>query len=217
MTRGRSSRAATIAGRARMRAERRAYVADLLAHGERIVVEGRSPSAVTDTRMIFARTLVVPPRQGEWTHDSLRFDEIATWRLGRTHDERPIIELEHPVHMRIEHVPAHHFLWWRWEMQRRRSRTRPLDSDSPATTIRCSGPWCSGSWRPACPNAIRSGSAPPARALNARRLPPGADALPGAAPAVATPLPALSVRDSRPSDRPVILRRKQSGKALRPP
>ena len=97
-----------------MRAERRAYVANLLADGERIGVEGRSPAAVTDTRIIVARTLVVPPRQGEWTHDSLRFDEIATWRLGRTHDERPIIELEHPVHMRIEHVPAHHFLWWRW-------------------------------------------------------------------------------------------------------
>lgn len=156
-----------------MRAERRAYVADLLAHGERIVVEGRSPPAVTDTRMIFARTLVVPPRQGEWTHDSLRFDEIATWRLGRTHDERPIIELEHPVHMRIEHVPAHHFLWWRWgnaEGPIPHSSTRFRFS---STTIRYSGPWCSGSWRPACPNAIRSESAPPARALNASEAPPG--------------------------------------------
>jgi hypothetical protein len=59
MTRDRSSRAAAIARRARMRAERRAYVTDLLAGGERIGVEGRSPAAVTDTRMIVARTLVV--------------------------------------------------------------------------------------------------------------------------------------------------------------
>src|SRR5204863_3064784 len=46
--------------------------------------------------------------------DSLRFDEISLWSEGRRHDERPLLRLEHASHVRLEWVPGHRFLWFRW-------------------------------------------------------------------------------------------------------
>jgi hypothetical protein len=34
--------------------------------------------------------------------------------VGRRHDHRPLLRLEHPPHVRIEQVIAHRFLWLRW-------------------------------------------------------------------------------------------------------
>jgi hypothetical protein len=34
--------------------------------------------------------------------------------VGRRHDERPLLRLEHPPHLRPERVAAHHFLWFAW-------------------------------------------------------------------------------------------------------
>jgi hypothetical protein len=42
------------------------------------------------------------------------FHEVTAWRRGRTHDERPVIVVEHPAHERLEHVPAHRVLWFEW-------------------------------------------------------------------------------------------------------
>jgi hypothetical protein len=111
---GAPGRRAALERQAKFREERRSYVTRRLTPGERIRAEGRSPALVTDARIIIAWTLTVPPRRGEWAHDSLRFNEITAWRRGRTHDLRPIVELEHPMHMRIGHVPAHRFLWLEW-------------------------------------------------------------------------------------------------------
>jgi len=55
-----------------------------------------------------------PPRQGEWACDALAFDEITGYALGRRHNQRPLIRLEHRSIERTEHIPAHRFLWFQW-------------------------------------------------------------------------------------------------------
>jgi hypothetical protein len=60
------------------------------------------------------RQLSYPPRRGEWVCMPLSFAEIAQWASGRQHDDRPLLRLEHPPCMRIEHVPEHRFLWFEW-------------------------------------------------------------------------------------------------------
>lgn len=72
------------------------------------------PLAVTDRRIIIAWRTAAPDRPREWLHDSVWFREVTAWRLGHTHDERPIIVVEHPTHERLEHVPAHRFLSFEW-------------------------------------------------------------------------------------------------------
>jgi len=111
----RRSRRKALDARAARRTERRTYIASVLDGDEHVLAAGRDPAAVTGTRMILAWTLMRPPRTGEWTGDSVRFDEIISWRRGQTHDERPVVAMTHPEHRRMGRVPAHRFLWFRWE------------------------------------------------------------------------------------------------------
>jgi hypothetical protein len=93
--------------------QRDAYLRGLVEPVESIVSAG--PAAlVTDRRILFGWRLAWPPHAGEWTHDSLTFDEITWWREGRSHDERPLLRLGHPPHPRLEQVPARRFLLFRW-------------------------------------------------------------------------------------------------------
>ncbi|MDP9340840.1 MAG: hypothetical protein M3Q23_01780 [Actinomycetota bacterium] len=80
---------------------------------DRVAVR-RVGALVTDRRILFAWRLSSPPHAGEWTHEALAFAEIARWSQGRRHDERPMLRLEHRAHRRLEWVPAHRFLWFRW-------------------------------------------------------------------------------------------------------
>jgi len=54
------------------------------------------------------------PRQGDWVCEALSFAQITGYALGRRHDQRPLIKLEHRSIERIEHMPAHRFLWFEW-------------------------------------------------------------------------------------------------------
>jgi hypothetical protein len=65
---------------------------------------------VTDRRIIFAWTAWSPG----WHSDAVSFDEITRWARGRRHDGRPLLRIEHPTHLRIEHVPAHRILLFSW-------------------------------------------------------------------------------------------------------
>jgi hypothetical protein len=69
---------------------------------------------VTDRRVLFAWELPRVPDGPSWFCDAIAFDEVARWSLGRRHDERPLLHLEHPTHVRIERVPAHTLLWFQW-------------------------------------------------------------------------------------------------------
>ena len=72
------------------------------------------PLAVTDRRIIITWRSAAPNGPREWLHDSVWFHEVKAWRLGQTHDECPIVVVEHPAHERLEHVPAHRFLSFEW-------------------------------------------------------------------------------------------------------
>ena len=65
--------------------------------------------------------------------DSLGFDEIVRWAVGRRHDHRPVLRLEHAPHTRIERIPAHRVLWFRWGDARgpvvHRETTLPFNRD----------------------------------------------------------------------------------------
>jgi hypothetical protein len=93
--------------------ERDAYLRAQVESGEAILAIG-PPALVTDRRVLWAWWLHWAPHAGELTHDALTFDEITRWTEGRLHDERPVIRLEHPVHRRLEWVPARRFLLFRW-------------------------------------------------------------------------------------------------------
>ena len=72
------------------------------------------PLAVTDRRIIITWRTTDAGRRRAWVHDSVWFHEITAWCQGHTHDERPIVVVEHPPHERLEHVPAHRVLWFEW-------------------------------------------------------------------------------------------------------
>jgi hypothetical protein len=72
------------------------------------------PLAVTDRRIIITWRTTDAGRRRAWVHDSVWFHEITAWRQGHTHDERPIVVVEHPPHDRLGHVPAHRVLWFEW-------------------------------------------------------------------------------------------------------
>lgn len=96
-----------------IREGRNRCLAAQIRQGEAVLAAG--PQAwVTDHRILLAWRLNWPPHVGEWTHDSLDFSEIAHWSEGRTHDERLLLLLIHPVHIRLEHGPARRFLWFQW-------------------------------------------------------------------------------------------------------
>src|SRR5436190_13477773 len=98
----------------RLRHERVRFLESQLEPGERIVAQSRDHPTITDRRILWARQLSVPPRRGEWVCDALAFDEITGYALGRRHDQRPLIRLEHRSIERTEHIPAHRFLWFQW-------------------------------------------------------------------------------------------------------
>jgi len=99
-----------IARRAhRRQAARAASLGARLRPGETVVAH-QGAIMVTDHRLLFAWDL---PASG-WHSDAISFEEITGWSLGRRHDGRPMLRLEHPTHIRTEHVPAHHVLRFSW-------------------------------------------------------------------------------------------------------
>ena len=107
-------RHAAIERRKRWLAERDAFLSTQLEPGE-VRVAGSGPQPlVTDRRILTAYQLSRAPRRGEWVCHPLAFDEIVRWTAGRHHDDRPILRLEHPPHVRMETVPEHRFLWFQW-------------------------------------------------------------------------------------------------------
>ncbi|GEM_PF-5443013 len=86
---------------------------------------------VTDHRLQFAWDL-----PSGWHSDAISFEEITGWSLGRRHDGRPMLRLEHPTHIRPERVAAHHVhrcastgdLTWQVEYDRTLSRTSSVSS-----------------------------------------------------------------------------------------
>jgi hypothetical protein len=109
----RRNRAARERGE-RLKNERVRFLETQLEPGERIVAQSRRHPLITDRRILWARRLSAPPRQGEWVCDALAFDEITGYAFGRRHDQRPLIRLEHRSIERTEHIPAHRFLWFQW-------------------------------------------------------------------------------------------------------
>jgi hypothetical protein len=93
--------------------QRDTYLRAQIESGETILAVGPQ-AVVTDHRVLFGWQLNWPPHAREWTHDALAFDEITRWSEGRRHDDRPLLRLEHPSHQRLEWVPAHRLLWFRW-------------------------------------------------------------------------------------------------------
>jgi hypothetical protein len=93
--------------------DRDAYLRAQLSRSESIVALG-PPALVTDRRVLFAWRLNWPPHAGEWAHDGLTFDEVTRWSQGHRHDDRPVLRLEHPPHRRLEWVPAHRVMGFRW-------------------------------------------------------------------------------------------------------
>src|SRR6476620_9155512 len=94
--------------------ERIRFLETQLEPGERIVAQSRGHPIITDRRILWARQLTAPPRQGEWVYEALSFNQITSYALGRRHDQRPMIRLEHRSTERPEHLPAHRFLWFQW-------------------------------------------------------------------------------------------------------
>jgi hypothetical protein len=93
--------------------ERDSYLRAQLVADEEVLAFGPQ-GLVTPRRVLFAWHLPWPPHVEDWTHDEVTFDELTRWSEGRTHDQRPILRLEHPAHRRREWVPAHRLLWFRW-------------------------------------------------------------------------------------------------------
>jgi hypothetical protein len=109
----RRNRAARERGE-RLRNERVRFLETQLEPGERIVAQSRGHPIITDRRILWARRLSAPPRQGDWVCDALAFDEITSYAFGRRHDQRPMIRLEHRSIERTERIPAHRLLWFQW-------------------------------------------------------------------------------------------------------
>jgi hypothetical protein len=79
---------------------------------------------VTDGRIIFRDLNLYETRHtNRRTTDAMRFDEIKGWALGRRHDERPLLHLEHAPHVRVKWAP-HRFLWHRWGKKTRSESCR---------------------------------------------------------------------------------------------
>jgi hypothetical protein len=98
--------------RKRWLTERDAFLEAQLEPGEVVVARSGDHPLVTDRRILMARQLSYPPRRGEWVCSPLAFGEITLWTIGRQHDLRPLLRLEHLPHARIQHVPEHRFLWF---------------------------------------------------------------------------------------------------------
>jgi hypothetical protein len=111
--RRRRNRAARERGE-RLRNERVRFLETQLEPGERIVAQSHRQPLITDRRILWTRRLSAAPRDGGWVCDALPFDEITGYAIGRRHDQRPLIRLEHRSIERTEHISAHRFLWFQW-------------------------------------------------------------------------------------------------------
>lgn len=94
-------------------AQEQAYLIAQVQPGEDVVAH-LGKVMVTDRRVLVAWSLSQTPEGSRWFCDALSFEEITRWSVGRRHDERPLLLLEHPTHVRTEWVPAHNVLWFRW-------------------------------------------------------------------------------------------------------
>jgi hypothetical protein len=74
------------------------------------VVAHEAAVMVTDGRVLFAWDA----QPVGFHSDAISFEEITRWSLGRLHDERPLLRIEHPTHVRMERVAAHSVLWFSW-------------------------------------------------------------------------------------------------------
>jgi len=95
------------------RAQREAFLRAQLEAGEMVVAHHRAVM-VTDRRVLFAWELHRAQEGASWFCDAIAFEEVARWSLGHRHDERPLLRLEHPTHLRTERVPANNLLWFHW-------------------------------------------------------------------------------------------------------
>jgi hypothetical protein len=101
-----------IARRAhRRQAEREASLRARLESGAAVVAQ-QGAVMVTGDRVLFAWDLHLGGTH--WCSDAIAFEEVTRWALGRRHDERPLLRLEHPSHVRTERVARHHVLWFSW-------------------------------------------------------------------------------------------------------
>jgi hypothetical protein len=98
----------------RLRQERDIFLDTQLEPGERVICRSRDHPIITDRRILSAHRRVAGPRRGDWVCEALSFAEITGYALGRRHDQRPLIRLEHRPIDRIEHVPQYRFLWFEW-------------------------------------------------------------------------------------------------------
>jgi hypothetical protein len=98
----------------RFRRERDSFLVTQPEPGESIVARSRDHPIITDHRILWAHQLVAAPRRGEWVCEAISFAQITGYALGQRHDQRPLIRLEHRSIERIEHMPAHRFLWFEW-------------------------------------------------------------------------------------------------------
>ncbi len=78
------------------------------------MARSRHQPLVTERRILMPHQLQLPPRRGDWVCSSLELAKITRWSQGRQHDQRPLLRLEHPPSARVQHIPAHHFLWFTW-------------------------------------------------------------------------------------------------------
>ena len=98
----------------RLSHERDGSLETQLEAGEVIVARSRNHPIITDRRTLSAHQLFSPPRRGDWVCEAISFAEITGYALGRRHDQRPLIGLEHRSIERMEHIPKHRFLWFEW-------------------------------------------------------------------------------------------------------
>lgn len=111
---GANNQESHIAGRAHQRrSQREAFLRAQLEPRE-MVVAHHGAVMVTDRRVLFAWELHRAREWPSWFCDAIAFEEVALWSLGHSHDERPLLRLEHPTHARTERVPAHNLLWFQW-------------------------------------------------------------------------------------------------------
>jgi hypothetical protein len=75
---------------------------------------------VTDRRIVFALRLYGTRYIPDETREAIGFDGITGWTLGRLHDERPLIRLQHAPRVRVEWKAAHNVLWFHWGNASRR-------------------------------------------------------------------------------------------------
>jgi hypothetical protein len=113
MTKEPLNRAEGLRAAERRRARRAAALRELLEPGE-VPVEVTRGVLITERRVVFAGTVEPDGSVRHETPDALVFDEIEGWARGERHDRRPLLRLDHVPHERIQHVPAHRFLRFRW-------------------------------------------------------------------------------------------------------